>query len=119
MMRGATVALMAACLVAGCGGGGWWPFGESTPDPAARIPAGATPYTCAGGKTLYVRYASDGKSAWVIYPDREFRLDRVESGGGETYTNRITTLIRNGDAATLDEENARVFNDCKRGQGGN
>lgn len=104
----------AAVMLAGCSSGGWWPFGgSSAPDPN-RVPEGATEYACADKKRLLVRYAPDGKSAWVIYTDREFRLDRVPSGSGEQFTNGTTTLATKGDEALLDSEGARQFSDCKR-----
>jgi hypothetical protein len=55
-------AIGAAALLSACGGG-WWPFGDKTEDPSARIPPGATVYNCAGNKRLFVRHAADGKSA--------------------------------------------------------
>jgi hypothetical protein len=74
---------VASLAVAGCGsGGGIWPFKGSGAGAADsyRVPAGATEYTCATGKRLVLRHAADAKSVWVIYPDREFRLDRVAAG---------------------------------------
>lgn len=113
MMRLSTIAAAAALTLSlqGCGGG-WWPFGRSSAPAAERLPPGATEYTCAEGKRLLVRFSEGGKSAWVIYPDREFRLDR--SGISERYTNGLTTLSLQGDSAQLDSEGARQFTDCKR-----
>ena len=95
----------------GCSGG-WWPFGRSSGEQQARLPEGATEYFCAQGKRLLVRYTPDGKSAWVIYPDREFRLDRV--GSGERYSNGVSTLIARDDVVTLDSEGGTQFADCRR-----
>jgi membrane-bound inhibitor of C-type lysozyme len=116
MMRLTTTiaALVATGLLTACAGG-WWPFGgSSSQDPSARIPPGATVYNCAGNKRLFVRHASDGKSAWVIYPDREFRLDRVAASSGDRYSNGVSTLTIESDEATLDEGGARLFSECKR-----
>ena len=116
-MRAAVIG--AAALVTACSGGGWWPFGSSSSgDPAKRIPPGATEYNCAENKRLLVRHTADGKSAWVIYPDREFRLDRAAASGGDRFTNGVSTLSVQGDTAVLEEGGARVFAECKRGQGG-
>ena len=111
-------AIGTAALLTACGGGGWWPFGSKPADPATRVPPGATEYNCAGSKRLFVRHTADGKSAWVIYPDREFRLDRVAASGGDRFSNGVSTLLIYGDEVTLEESGARVFTDCKRGQGG-
>jgi len=107
----------AAALLTACSGG-WWPFGARSSDPATRIPPGATEYSCAGNKRLLVRYTPDGKSAWVIYPDREFRLDRGSAAGGERFTNGVSTLSVQGDEVMLEDSGARLFTACKRGQGG-
>lgn len=103
-----TAALVA--IVQGCAGS-WWPFGSSDGE-AGRIPPGAVEYMCAEGKRLFVRFTDDGKSAWVILPERELRLDR--SATSERYSNATTTLSLVDDNAQLDVEGARQFADCKR-----
>jgi membrane-bound inhibitor of C-type lysozyme len=102
--------------LAACGGGsGWWPWqSDKGIDVATRVPPGATEFSCAGAKRLLVRFTADGKSAWVIYPDREFRLDRPGSGAGELYTNGVTSLSVQGADAHLDEGSTRAFAECKR-----
>ena len=105
----------ASIMFGGCGGGGGvWPFrGPSTGEPN-RLPAGATEYACASGKRLVLRHAADGKSIWVIHPDREFRLDRVATGPGERYSNGVSTLTVSAEDLALDTEGARQFAECKR-----
>jgi membrane-bound inhibitor of C-type lysozyme len=107
-------AIIATALLTACGGGGWWPFGGKSEDPSTRIPPGATVYNCAGNKRLFVRHTADGKSAWVIYPDREFRLDRATAASGDRYSNGVSTLTVQGEETTLEEGGARLFTDCKR-----
>ena len=115
MTRSRSLATMlAAALGLTACGGSWWPFGSTGADESARPPAGATEYSCAANKRLLVRYAPDGKSAWVIYPDREFRLDRVSAASGERYTNGVSTLTTQGEDAQLEESGTRLFVDCKR-----
>jgi len=96
----------------GCSSG-WWPFGSSGEQPV-RLPEGAVEYACAQGKRLLVRYTPDAKSAWIIYPDREFRLDRVGSGPEDRYSNGVSTLVSREDVVTLDSEGSPQFVDCRR-----
>jgi membrane-bound inhibitor of C-type lysozyme len=106
-------AALLATMLGGCSGG-WWPFGRSDAELPNRIPAGATEYACAQGKRLLVRHSADGKSAWVILPDREFRLDRVAAGPGDRFSNGVSTLQVQGEEAVLESEGSRQFADCKR-----
>ncbi len=72
-----------------------------------------TQYACAGGKSFAARIEQDGKSAWVVLPEREFRLDRV--AGAETrYGNGRTTLTVKGDELVLDEPGAPPLTGCRR-----
>ena len=112
MDRKALAVFTAVVLLAGCS---WVPWsGSSGDDGAPRTPAGATAYACEGGKRLLVRFESDAKSAWVIYPDREFRLDRIASASGERFSNGSTTLATRDGEATLEESGAVLFAKCKR-----
>ena len=104
-------AIAATALLTACAGG-WWPWGGNSEDPSTRIPPGATVYNCAGNKRLFIRHAADGNSAWIIYPDREFRLDRTSSG--DRYSNGVSTLTVQGEETMLEEGGARLFTDCKR-----
>ncbi|MGH8666910.1 MAG: hypothetical protein ACREUX_21830 [Burkholderiales bacterium] len=105
------LAIVLVMLVSGCSGG-WWPFARSSGGEGNRIPAGAIEYVCAEGKRLIVRFDDGGKSAWVFYPDREFRLE--QSGSPDRYSNGVTTLSLQDDNAHLDSEGSRQFADCKR-----
>ena len=104
-----TSTALVSSLLAGCSG--WWPFGGSGAEQAPRLPEGAVEYQCAQGKRLVARLASDGKSAWVFFPDREFRLDRV--GSSDRYSNGVSTLTVRGDILTLESEGNPLF-DCSR-----
>jgi len=104
------VAGFAALLLSGCSGG-WWPGRSDGPRPAV-LPTGAVEYACAGGKRLVVRMESDARVAWILFPDREFRLDRA--GSGDRYANAGNVLTVDGDTLRLDEEGRRTFDDCKR-----
>jgi len=101
-------------LLGGCSGG-WVPWGSSDREQPRRLPDGAVELACAQGKRLVVRYVPDGKSVWIMQPDREFRLDRI-AAGGERYTNGPATLVAEGDAVALDADGTRQFSDCKKKQ---
>jgi len=78
----------------------------------SQVPSGAAVYACEGGKPLYVRYASDGKSATVIRPDREYRLDRVAAAASERYSNgRDNLAIADGELRL--EEGSGALTLCK------
>ena len=105
-----------SALLAGCGSSGssWIPWvKEERPTGANYTPPGATGYACEGGKRLLVRFESDGKTAWVIYPDRQLRLDRVTSASGEEWSRAGTTLAVKDGASTLIEGNAVQLANCK------
>lgn len=102
-------------LLAGCGTtSSWLPWPTSSSGGGGPYtPAGAKGYACEGGKRLLVRFESDGKSAWVIYPDREMRLDRVAAASGEEFSRAGTTLSTREGETTLIEGNAAQLAKCK------
>jgi membrane-bound inhibitor of C-type lysozyme len=79
-----------------------------------RVRVGVTEYACDANRKLLVRFDAGGKSAWVIFPEREFRLDQVSGASGAQYSNGRTTLTTQGDEATLEEASAITFANCKR-----
>lgn len=99
--------------LAGCSSS-WLPWSTSSGGAGGPYtPPGATGYACEGGKRLLVRFESDAKSAWVIYPDRQLRLDRVAAASGDEWSRAGTTLsVREGEAA-LTEGGAVQFAKCK------
>jgi hypothetical protein len=105
------IAVFVAGVLSGCSG--WWPGRSDGPIPE-RLPAGVVDHTCAGNKRLLVRFEPDGKAAWVYFPDRQFRLDRV--GSADRYSNGGTSLTVSGESLSLDEDSRRTFDDCKRKQ---
>ena len=112
--RTATIGL-AAVLLAGCSSINLWPFGDSKPQEVSRKPVNATEYQCNNDRRLYVRYLDNGASAWVIFPEREFRLDKVASESGLRYSNGIAMLERNGDEVSLRDGPTVAFTGCKTG----
>lgn len=100
-------------LLPGCGGTSVnaFLFGGIREQDVSRAPAGATTYRCEAGKRFFVRYL-DG-AAWVILPDREFRLDKVVSASGERYSNGNSTFEITGSAASLSDGATVTHNACK------
>ena len=79
-------------VLSGCSSVNLWPFGSGQAQELSRTPAGATEYRCNNDRRFYARYIDNGASVWVIFPEREFRLDKVESASMTRYTNRQAIL---------------------------
>lgn len=107
------VILALSVALSGCSTS-WLPWSRSDDEQPRRLPEGAVELHCAQAKTLLVRYAADGKSVWVMLPDREFRLDRGAAAGGERYGNGTTTMLVQAEGIALDIDGTRQFSDCRR-----
>ena len=94
-----------------------WPFGGDKEQDPSRTPAGATAYQCEDGKRLFVRYLDNGAAAWVMLPEREFRLNKIISSSGTRYSNGSTTLDITDGAATLADGAAVTHSGCKASGG--
>lgn len=92
-------------------------FGGAKEQDTSRPPAGATAYQCEGGKRLFVRYLDNGAAAWVILPEREFRLNKVTSGTGTRYSNGSATLDISNNVATLSDGAAVTHAGCRAAGG--
>lgn len=115
-----TSAAALACvtlLLAACSSVNLWPFGGDKEQDTSRAPEGATAYQCEGGKRLFVRYLDNGAAAWVILPEREFRLNKTTSGSGNRYSNGSATLDLMDGAATLADGAAVTHAGCKASGG--
>jgi membrane-bound inhibitor of C-type lysozyme len=110
----AALALCLSAVLAGCGGmPSLWPFSPAERE-RSRAPVNATEYQCDAGKRFYVRYLDNGASAWIIFPEREFRLDKAAGPtDGSRYTNGSAVLEVKGDQANLTDGPGLVFRDCK------
>jgi membrane-bound inhibitor of C-type lysozyme len=109
-----SIVIAAAAALAGCSS--WWPFGSGSSE-RPRWPADATVYKCDANKELVVRYIDGGKSAMVMLPERDFRLDQVATASGGRYSNGRTTLHTKGPEAFLEEAGQTLFANCKTARG--
>ena len=102
-------------MLSACSSISLWPFGGGPETDPTRAPAGATTYQCDNSKQFYVRYLDKGAAAWVILPEREFRLNKVASGGG--YSNGSDTLELTSGVATLSDGATVTYANCKASGG--
>ena len=109
--RAALVAAVLTALAAGCGTVERMWSGATE---QKRVRVGVTEYDCDANKKLLVRFDAGSKSAWVIFPEREFRLDQVPGDSAARYSNGRATLSTSGDEASLEEASAVTYANCKR-----
>jgi len=103
-------AAILALATAGCGSISVWPFGDDKERTAGNVePANATRYHCDGNKTFYVRPLNESKSVWLIFPDRQVRLD---STGPGKYSNGISVLTTDGTNASLTDGPSISYLNC-------
>ena|ERR1039457_3973879 len=105
-------------LLSGCGGSvkNLWPLGGDNTQKRSRTPSNATEYQCNGGKHFYVRYLDNGGSAWLIFPEREVRLDKVAPAPGASgvrYSNGSAVLNINGNESTYADGPEISYAGCK------
>ena len=86
-------------------------IGGAKEQDTSRGPAGATAYQCDAGKRLFVRYLDNGAAAWVILPEREFRLNKAASGS--SYSNGSDTLELKDGMAALSDGAGVTYANCK------
>ncbi|MFA7279411.1 MAG: MliC family protein [Sterolibacterium sp.] len=113
LARNTTVSLCLALLLSACSNISLWPFGKEDIRERPRTPTNASDYQCANSKRFYLRMLDNGSAAWVIFPEREVRLDKA-AGSGNRYSNGIAALTLNGSEATLEDGPANVFSGCKK-----
>ena len=115
--RAALAVASLALFAAGCSSVELWPFGSEGAKERSRAPANAREFQCEGGKRFYLRYLDGNAAAWVILPEREFRLDKVDAASGTRYSNGSATLEVNGNEATLADGPTISYTGCKGGGG--
>lgn len=106
--------LLAALFLGGCGGVNisLWPFGGDGPQGRERgPPPNATAYSCDGNRSFHLRLL-DGGAAWVILPEREFRLDKTAGTEGR-YGNGVAVLEIKPEEATLSDGPGQAYAGCR------
>ena len=90
-------------------------FGGIKEQDTSRPPAGATAYQCENSRHFFVRYVDNGAAAWVMLPDREFRLNKT--GSGNSYSNGSDRLELKDKEATLWDGATAAYAGCKAAGG--
>ena len=103
--------ILSVLLLSACGSVDKYnPFSESKPAEPWK-PSNATEYLCEGNKRFFVRMLDKENAAWLIYPEREVRLEK--SSAGNIYTNSVAVLEINGSEATLKDGATIDYQACK------
>ncbi len=87
------------------------PFSEEKA-PEAYKPANATEYLCEGNKRFFVRTLTKENAVWLIYPDREIRLEAAGEGSSR-YTNGVAVLETGAGEASLSDGPNINYSACK------
>lgn len=111
--RTLTIPLALVALLAGCSSMDKYNPFTDTPvyQEISRAPADAVEYRCQDDKKFYVRMLDKDNAAWLIYPDREVRLDKT--GSGNRYSNGVATLDINGEQTSLNDGPKVAYKACK------
>jgi hypothetical protein len=108
--------MLAACTaLSGCALlGSLWPFGD---DDTGHVPPpeNATQYHCNSNASFWLRSLPDN-AKWVIYPDRQIRLD-PDKDNPKHYTNGVATLTLDNGAATLTDGPRINYSNCTVAKG--
>ena len=74
-------------------------------------PEDSIEYNCDKKKSFFLFYLNEGKSVWIILPDREFKLVQV-SESQSIYTNDITTLEISAENTQIKNEKEILYDQC-------
>lgn len=109
---GTTVMALFAALLTSCSTvSSMLPFGSDGPKARSTVPADATEYQCNGGRHFYLRNLDNGAAVWVIFSDREVRLDKA-ADSSTRYSNGPATLELAGGEAKL-ADGTSSYTGCK------
>lgn len=107
-------AICLTILASACGGfnpASLWPFGDGAQGREQGPPPNATAYRCDGNRSFYLRML-EGGAAWVILPEREFRLDKTAGADGR-FGNGVATLEIKGETALLNDGPGQAYTGCR------
>ena len=93
-------AAVAVALLAGCGG-------SSKRDPDRNR------YACDGGQSFSAELRPGASEVWVRLADHSFRMNRVETEAGDTYTRGGNTLSVSEGVATLKLGDGSEMKNCR------
>ena len=74
-------------------------------------PEDSIEYNCDKKKTFFLSYLNEGKSVWVVLPDREFKLDQIDESQN-IYSNDITTIEMSSEIIQVINNNEILYDQC-------
>ena len=85
-------------------------FSEESEEKSIR-PENSVEYNCEKKKTFFLIYLNEKKSVWIIFPNREFKLNQVDESISK-YTNDITTLEISAEKTQKKKEKEVLYKEC-------
>jgi hypothetical protein len=74
-------------------------------------PEDSIEYNCDKKKTFFLSYLNEGKSVWIVLPDREFKLDQIDESQN-IYSNDITTIEMSSEIIQVINNNEILYDQC-------
>ena len=74
-------------------------------------PEDSIEYNCDKKKTFFLSYLNEGKSVWIVLPDREFKLDQIDESQN-IYSNDITTIEMFSEIIQVINNNEILYDQC-------
>lgn len=74
-------------------------------------PEDSIEYNCEKKKSFFLFYLNDKQSVWVILPDREFKLNKIDESN-QIYSNNITTLEISSEQAQIKLGEDIIYGQC-------
>ena len=74
-------------------------------------PEDSIEYNCDKKKTFFLSYLNEGKSVWIVLPDREFKLDQIDESQN-IYSNDITTIEMSSEIIQVRNNNEILYDQC-------
>jgi len=84
---------------------------SNTIDEKTVRPEDSIQYNCSKRKIFYLFYLNEGKSVWLVLPDREFKLTQIEESKN-IYSNNITTLEISSEITQIRSGNEILYDQC-------